>query len=248
MKTFSIILTALFIFTLGNANATVKSEIENANKAGKAIFLVVTDSKSDENGKALQIANDANASYPDSKVIILDRANTENRELVTKYQLASASLPVILVIASNGVVSGGYLLQQATPDLLVKAIPSPKKADVLKTLSEGKSVFMVVSSKNMSKKSDIVNTCQQACIEMENKAKIIEVNLDDPQEEQFLAELKIDRQITEPKTYVINAQGQLTGTFDSNVNSATLTASAKKVAASGCCAPGSGKSCGPTKK
>jgi hypothetical protein len=92
-----------------------------------------------------------------------------------------------------------------------------------------------------------MNTCQQACIEMENNAKMIEVSLDDPKETQFLTELKVNMAATEPTTYVINSKGQITGTFTDEVNTTTLVASAKKVAASSCCPPGSGKTCGPAK-
>ena len=116
----------------------------------------------------------------------------------------------------------------------------------MKVLSEGKSVFMVVSSKTM-KKSELVSTCQKACTEMENNAKIIEVDLNDQIETAFLSELSVDKNITEPKTYVINSKGQVTGNFNSDVNSTTLVATAKKVSG-GCCPTGSGKSCAPTKK
>ena len=246
MRTFSIILAAMFILSMSNSNATVKSEIENANKAGNSVFLVVTDAQVTGTDKALAIANKAHENYSKSNVILMNRTETANQELVTKYQLAGAPLPLILVVATNGLVARGYLLAQATPELLVKAIPSPKKADVMKALSEGKSVFMVVSSKTM-KKSELVSTCQKACTEMENNAKIIEVDLNDQLESTFLSELNVDKNITEPKTYVINSKGQVTGNFNSDVNSTTLVATAKKVSG-GCCPTGSGKSCGPTKK
>lgn len=247
MKTFSMILTALFILSMSNSNASVKSEIENANKAGNSVFLVVTDAQVTGTDKALEIANQAHESYSKSNVILMNRTDAANQELVTKYQLAGAPLPLILVVATNGLVAGGYLLAQATPELLIKSIPSPKKADVMKALSEGKSVFMVVSSKNMTKKSDLVNTCQKACTEMENNAKVIEVDMDNAQEKVFLAELNVNLSTTEPQTYVINSKGQVTGNFNSEVNSTTLVATAKKVSG-GCCPTGSGKSCGPTKK
>lgn len=209
---------------------------------------MVTDPNVTGTDKAIEMANQAKSSVSKSIVLQMNRSDAANAELVTKYRLASAPLPLILVIASNGVVAAGYTLNQATPALLVKAVPSPKKSEVLKSLSDGKSVFIVVSGKSMAEKTTIMNTCQQACIEMENNAKMIEISLDDPKETQFLTELRVNMTATEPTTYVINSQGQITGTFTDDVNSTTLVASAKKVAASGCCPSGSGKSCGPTKK
>ncbi|MCK7519970.1 MAG: hypothetical protein MZV64_20715 [Ignavibacteriales bacterium] len=58
--------------------------------------------------------------------------------------------------------------------------------------------------------------------------KVIEIDLDDPQEKAFLSELKISQNITEPLTYVINSSGQITGTFNGEANTATLVASARK--------------------
>lgn len=236
------------LFTIHSINAqSVAGEIEAANKAGQVVFLVVTDAQTEKNADAMQVAYKAHNLYDNSKVIILNRADENNKQLVSKYQVSSAPLPLILVIASNGIVTGGYLLQQATPELLVKAIPSPKKGEVIKVLSEGKSVFLLVTGKNMSKSNELLGTCEKACVEMNNKAKIIEISMEDPLEKQFLTELRIDPDLNQPKTYVINAKGQLTGTFNSDVSSSELVATAKKISAGGCCGPGSNKSCGPSK-
>jgi hypothetical protein len=244
---FFFLFLALVAFGLP-VSASVTSDLETANKNGNSVFLVVTDPNVTGTDKAMEIANKAKTSVTRSVVLQMNRSDAANTELVTKYRLAGAPLPLILVIASNGIVTAGYTLTQATPELLVKAIPSPKKSEVLKSLSDGKSVFIVVTGKSMAEKTTIMNTCQQACIEMENNARMIEISLDDPSENQFLTELKVNMTATEPTTYVINSKGQITGTFTDDVNATTLVASAKKVAASSCCPSGSGKSCGPTKK
>ncbi|HNQ82143.1 MAG TPA: hypothetical protein PKM34_00790 [Bacteroidales bacterium] len=248
MKTRLFFLLLVMAIISLQASATVKSDLEAANKNGNSVFLVVTDPNITGTDQALDIANKAKTSVTKSIVLQMNRSDAANTELVTKYRLAGAPLPLILVIASNGVVTAGYALAQATPELLVKAVPSAKKSEVLKALSDGKSVFIVVTGKSMAEKTTIMNTCQQACVEMENNAKMIEISLDDPKEKQFLTELKVNMAAAEPTTYVINSKGQMTGTFTDDVNSTTLVASAKKVAASGCCPSGSGKSCGPAKK
>jgi hypothetical protein len=229
--------------------ATTQEAVESANKAGLTVFLVVTDPGNTGTQKAMDIANQAHSKYLKSEVIQMNRSDESNKDLVTKYGVAGAPLPLILVIASNGVVSGGFQAAQATADLLVKAIPSPVKADVMKALSNGKSVFLVVSKKDMTEKNEVMNTCSRACIEMQNNAKLIGLDLDDQAEQNFIAELKIDPAITSPKTFVINSKGQITGTFNDDVNSTTLVASAKKLpAAKGCGAScKSGAGCEPKK-
>ena len=246
MRTRVLFLLIILITFLGQTFASVKSDLETANKNGNAVFLVVSDPGVSETSKILDIANQAKSKLTKTVVIQMNRSDQTNAELVTKFGLAGAPLPVILVIASNGIVTAGYTLNQVTSELLVKAIPSPKKAEVLKTLSEGKSVFIVLTGQSMTEKNTIMNTCRQACTEMENNAKMIEISLDDPKENQFLTELRVNMAATEPMTYVINPKGQITGTFSDDVNATTLVASARKVS-SGCC-PGSSKGCAPTKK
>jgi hypothetical protein len=245
----SLVMFTIMLLTSINVFAvTAQEAIESANKSGLAVFLVVTDPGNANTQKALDIANQAHAQYSKSEVIQMNRSDVANKDLVTKYGVSNAPLPLILVIASNGVVTGGYTSYQATADLLVNVIPSPVKADVMKSLSNGKSVFLVVSRKSMADKNEVMNTCAQACIEMQNNAKLIALDLDDQKEKTFITELKIDPAITSPQTFVINSKGQITGTYNDEVNTTELVASAKKLpAAKGCgtsCAPGA---CG-TKK
>ncbi len=242
MKKIAFTFVMTFLLGISFTWASVQSDIENANKAGNAVFLVVTDPGVAGTDKAMETARLAHEKYAQSVVISMNRSDAENAEFITKYRLATAQLPLILIIATNGIVSAGLIADKATPELIVKAIPSPKKADVQKILSEGKSVFIVVTSKTMAQKDNIMNTCQQACIEMNNNAKMLEIDLNDSREQQFLTELKVNMTATEPMTYVINAKGQITGTFNDDVNSTTLVATAKKVSA-GCCPAGSGKTC-----
>lgn len=237
----SVIMMTLISF---DGFSQAKEKIEAATAAGKAVFLVVTDPGIVGTEKALDVANQAGKTYTNSAVIQMNRSDAADAELAKKYGVAGAQLPIILVLAQNGSVAGGFLLSQATPERLVATIPSPKKAEVLKALGSNKSVFIVASSKSMNQKSDIVNTCAQACIEMQQNAKIIEIDLDDPKENSFLTELKIDRSLTTPTTFVINSKGQVTGKFDGEVNSTELVATAKKVSAGGCCPGGSSKGCG----
>ena len=228
--------------------ATVQSEIKNANKAGKVVFLVVTEPNNADNDGAMNMGKSAQKLHPKSVVVKMNRADAANKELVTKYGLSGAPLPLLLVISSNGVLAGGAMYKQATAKGLVAMIPSPKKAEVLLAINQGKSVFVVVSKKSMLKKKDVLSKCELACKEMNGKAKVIEIDLEDIKEKRFLNELKVNQTAAKPQTYVINTKGQLTGSLSGVVNTKTLIATATKKVSGGCCAPGSGKSCGPAKK
>ncbi len=227
--------------------AECQTEIAKAKKQGKVVFLVVTDKGIANTENAVSVAGQAHKSFPKSEVIQMIRSDDANKQFVEKNKLSGAPLPMILVLASNGVVAGGYRHDQATSEKLVALVPSPKKAQVLLALDEGKPVFLVVSKKSMSAKKAVMSKCETACSDMKDNAKIIEVDFDDKNEKNFLNEMKISQITGEPATYVINAQGQIAGSFTGVTESKTLVATATKRASSGCCPSGSGKSCAPPK-
>jgi len=227
--------------------AETQTDIAKAKKKGKDVLLVVKDKGAANTANAVNIAEQAHKSFSKSEVIQLIRSDEANKQFVDKYRLASAPLPIILVLAPNGILAGGYKHDQATSENLIALIPSPKKSQVLQALEEGKPVFLVVSKKSMSAKKAVMSKCEIASSEMKDNAKIIEVDFDDKNEKSFLNEIKITQIKDEPATYVINAQGQIAGSFNGVTDSKTLVATATKRASSGCCPPGSGKSCAPPK-
>ncbi len=230
-----------------NSNSAFKTALDKAKGSGQAVFVVVTENGNAETGKAVAIAEKAKSLYKNAVVVQMKRDDAENAQQVNEWRLSTAPVPLILVLSPKGLLTGGLILAQATPENLVAMVPSPKKGEVIEQLMTGKSVFILVSSKTMTAKGKQLTACQQACMEMQQQAKIVEIDLNDPQELSFLNELKINRNITEPTTYVVNSRGQVTGSFTGDTNAAALTASAKKIVTSSCCPAGSGQTCAPAK-
>jgi hypothetical protein len=174
----------------------------------------------------------------------MNRADTGNSQFIAKNKLANAPVPLILLIASNGVIAGGLPAEKASPDMLAKMIPSPGKAEIVKALSEGKAVFVIASRNSMGDRFKVFETCKNASKEMNDKAVSVTLDMDDKKESSFLQQLRVNMDSTEPATLVINAQGQVTGNFTGPVEVAKLTQAA---VARGGCGPGS-KGCGPSNK
>ncbi len=238
-----LLIGSLVVCSCGTIWASVQTDIEQANKTGKAVFLVVTDPGVKEAGQALEIARGAQKLAPESTVIEMNRADTVNSQLVAQYRLAGAPVPLILLIASNGVVAGGVPAEQAQPDMLVKLIPSPGKAEVVKALTGGKAVFVIASRKSMGDRLKVLETCKNASKEMKDKAISVAIDMDDTKESSFLQQLRANMSSTEPATFVLNPQGQVTGNFSGPVEVAQLVQAATKKAG-GCCPGGSKKGCG----
>ncbi len=230
----------------GTTRASVQSEIEKAGKDGKNVFLVVTEPGVAGTDRILYIANQAHKSVAESTVIEMNRTDSANSELVAKYRLTGAPLPMVLLIASNGLPAGSLTSAQASPEKLAKMIPSPKKQEVMQALNQNKTAFVVASRKTMAGRARVFKTCKAACNQMKDKAVFISVDMDDKQELSFLKKLRVNMSSPMPVTCVVNPRGQITGIFNGPVNSARLIqASANKPG--GCC--GGNKRCNlPAKK
>jgi hypothetical protein len=225
-----------FVMIAQTSFSQTKEKIEKANAKGNAVFLAVTDGNIMLN-EAKGMAIKAQKKYPKSEVIVLDRADKTNSALVTKYGLSGAPLPLILVMASNGVIGGGLTLKDATPEELVGLVPSKKQAQALLAFSEGKTAYIVLYRKSMKDKTNAVSECNKAAAALSGKAVVVDVDLDDKSEAGFLNLLKPEMTATNTHVLVFNGKGQFTGEFTAPVQSPALIASAKKIVKSGC-APG----------
>ncbi|MHC5010402.1 MAG: hypothetical protein ACYTG6_05540 [Planctomycetota bacterium] len=235
-----LVVTALVWTGGGDARASAQSEIDSALAARAPVFLVVTDGNTRGTAKALEIAQAARARTPNAAVVVLNRTDPANRNLVSKYRVLAAPVPLILVLASNGVVAGGARLADATPDVLVALVPTPRKADMLLALQGKRAVFLVFSRRTMPTQGNVFEVCSEAFNQMEQtprKAQIVTIDMDDEAERRFLAEMKVDPRATEPVIVVFNRKGQKTGVFRSTVTAAQLIETANKDAP--CCPGGS---------
>jgi len=212
-----------------------------AKNTGKAVFLVVTGTGVAETDKALLIANGANAIYKKAVIIQMNRDDASNAQLVSEYRLAGAPLPLILVISSKGFPTGGYVLAQATAENIAALVPSPKLEDVYTAINGGKYAIVAFSKKSFTDKPAVLKECRKAVSLLNNEAILVEVDVDDNNETNFLNQLRIDKtQLNASLTLVINKQGQVAGTATTIPDAAKLVAAAKTPVAGGC-----GPGCGP---
>ena len=233
------------------AGASVRSELNLAVKQGQVAFILVTEPGAAGTVQAKEIIQQAMLRVKRSTLIELERSDPENAALVAQFRLAGAPVPLILLVARNGVIAGGLLASQATSETLVGMVPSPKKAEILQALQSGKPVFITATRKGMPNEPKAVAACVAACSKMGDKSVLVRIDMADPREEAFLSELKVNTSSTRPVTLVINVQGQLTGSYTEVQDVASLVQAATRTGggcAPGACGPGAASSCAPTKK
>jgi len=222
-------------------------DVDKARKEGKAVFLVITGTGAAGLDKAITIATEASSKVSKSVLIQIDRNDKQNSDLVTKLGIANVPVPFIMVISRKGVAAGGYPATQATPDLLVKAVPSPKQDEVLLAISVKKPVFIVVSKKGLTDKTTILANCKSASSKITSKAVVVEFDMNDTKEADFLKQIGVTSIKDKTITVVVNASGQLTDKFEGiALESVLMTSAGKVIKSSGCCpgSCGSKKGCG----
>ena len=221
------------------STSNVQAELDKAKKAGKAVFVVVTGTGTTDTDKAATVAKGANGIYKNAVIVQMNRDDVANTELVSKWRLAGAPLPLILVVSSKGYPTGGYILAQATAQNIAELVPSPKLDDVYESLNNGKPVFLVISKKSHTDRAKILENCKLAISQLQNKASIVEVDLSDTKEAVFIKNLNLKNTSNTSTVLVLNASGQTTGSFEGSAETNQLVLAANKVVR------GCGSSCSP---
>ncbi len=219
------------------AAAAPGADLAAAARDGHAAFVVVTQGAAAGTDRAVEIARRAQDLAPGAVVVVVDRADPANADLVERLRVLGAPVPLLLVVAPNGVVAGGALLSNATPEVLVRLIPTPKKADLLLALSHGAPVFVAFASDDQPERSAVFEVLNQAFDRLDRKSATVVVNLKDDAEKAFLAEMKVDPKAEAPVVVVFNAKAQKTEVFRTVPTVDALVKAATKQAS--CCPGGS---------
>lgn len=224
--------------------ADVNKDIETAKKSGKCIYLVVTDKNAKGTDDLVKLAESAQKTVKKTSVIKVDRDDKANESIISKYRLAGIPLPIILVIAPNGVVSGSLSKQDATTEKLIKFLPTPKQAEILQGFENGKAALIICTKKAFKDKAVLSIECDKAIKSIDNKALKVLIDIDSKEEKNFLELIKPD--LNKTTVLVFNGKGQFSSTLESNAKSDEIVKAINKKIG-GCCPGGSKSGCGTNK-
>lgn len=218
----------------GRSSASVAEDLSAAAAAGRPVFLIVKDASVGSLDLARKVAGEAQQMVPGSMVIEMDRGAAENAALVAQHRLSSAPVPLVLVLAPNGVAVGGARPHQVTAGKLARMVPTRGKAAHLKALAEGRADFVVFARASMTYRAEVLAACEQAVARLGGKAAVVAVDLDDASEAAFRDEMKVDPKAKAVVVKVFNAKGKATDTFHGAVAVEALVAAATKEGDCGC--------------
>jgi hypothetical protein len=204
--------------------------------------------KDDEVTRAARMTLDAalQKMTPVPQSIAVDRTAAGEKEIVEKFGVGQAPMPLMLAIAPNGAVTSGLRAGDLTEQRLRDAVASPAMQQCLKALQERKLVFVCVQNGQTKSNEAAMKGVNEfkADPQFAESTEIVKVDPTDAKEAKLLAQLKADPKSKTANTALLAPPGMVVTSLEGATSKAGLEAALKKAAAS--CAPGSG--CCPAPK
>ena len=230
MKRFTwfVLSSALLLAAPRLAVASAETLLSAATAAGHPVFLVVTQTDAAGVDVARAVVADAQKLSPSTSIVELDRLDAANVAVVRRYRLESVPVPLILVIAANGVAAGGARPNAVTAQRLVDMIPSAAKASMLKSIDEKKATVLVFWRASMAERAAALQAANDAATALKGAATVVSIDVDAAAEARFIAEMRVDPKSAVPIVGVYNAKGQPTETLLGVAKAEVLVAAATK--------------------
>jgi hypothetical protein len=162
-------------------------------------------------------------------------------EIVAKYQINKAKLPLALVFAPNGAITGGFE-QKVTAEQLKKTLVSELVAKIIKAVRERKVVVVALENSKTKFNAEASRVADEFANDpqLKGKVEIIQGNPDEAKNQDFLAQCEVKKPVTNA-TLVLLAppSGAIMGTFTGDSVTKADLIQALTPPSSGCC-PGGG--------
>ncbi|MCX5801845.1 MAG: hypothetical protein NTX17_10750 [Candidatus Eisenbacteria bacterium] len=220
--------------------------MDSAAKAKKYLFIFCYKSDDEQTQKMRKLFDVATTKVRkkanSTKVNIADPTE---KGIVAKFKLEGAPTPLVLVLAPNGAVTGGFPVSFEEKQLM-EAFVSPCAENCLRALQDGKLVLLCVQNASSNSKDAALKgvTDFKADPRFAQFTQIVMLNPTDVAETKFLGQLQVDPKSSEAITVFMTPPGTVLGKFNGATNKARLV-TALSTASSGGCGSGSKSSCCP---
>ena len=223
--------------------------IKQAADAGKYLFMFFSKTDDDQTLAMRKVFDKAMEKVADrAQSVAVNMTDSSEKAIVDKFDLSRAPMPLVLAMAPNGAITGGFPTKFEEQQLL-DAFATPGTEKVMKQLQDGKLVFVCVQN-DKTKSND---AAMQGVRDFKTDARfasateIVTLDPTDKKEASFLTDLKVSPDTAEATTVFCCPAGKAIGKFEGATNKDALVELLSK-ANTGCgpggCGPGG---CGPKK-
>lgn len=164
-----------------------------ASKAGKYLFAFFWKAP-DEQTKAMRKVFDAAMENAGDRAAaaVVSVSDGKQKEIVKEYGLDRAPMPLVLAIAPNGAITGGFPTEFREEDLL-DAFSTPCTEKCMKALQDGKLVFLCVQNDDTLLNSEALRGVSdfKSDERFGEATEVVMIDPSDSSEADFLADLRV---------------------------------------------------------
>jgi len=168
------------------------------------------------------------------------------QEIVHRFDVSRAPMPLVLVLAPNGAIMGGFPSKFDVAQLM-GAFGTPALEETMKGLQERKLVFLCIQNQSTQQNDAAMYGINELRADPQFAAAVHVVNANpaDPNESKLFSQLQIDPSLNVAQTVMLVPPGSPVGKFMGGTTKSMLLS---KLQSSGSCGPGGccpGGKCGP---
>lgn len=223
--------------------------IKRAGDAGKYLFVFFSKTQDDQTLAMRKVFDKAMEKTAErAQSVTVNVTDADEKALVEKFDLSRAPMPLVLAMAPNGAITGGFPGKFEEQQLL-DAFATPGTEKVMKSLQDGKLVFVCVQN-DKTKSNDVAMQGVRdfkADTRFAGATEIVTLDPTDKKEAGFLKDLKVSSNVAEATTVFLAPPGMAIGKLEGETNKEAFVELLSK-ANTGCgpggCGPGG---CGPKK-
>jgi hypothetical protein len=215
-----------------------------AARDGKYLFVLFYKEDSDATQAVHQALAGALAGRVGQAASVAVRVtDPAEKAVVDQYGVSRSPMPLVLAVAPNGAVTGGFPLKLTEQDV-AGAFVSPGQAACMKAVQQRKLVLLCVQPAGVGLPDGVREF--KADPGYGPVTEVVPLRADDPAEAGFLRGLQVSPATTVPVTVLLAPPGRLLGSFPGAVTRQQLVD--RVTAPQGCCPGGKccpGGCCGP---
>ncbi len=218
----------------GTAPASKAQQVlDQSAEEGKFTLIVFYKEDNSSVRTMVQVAKEGVAKRKNkTEVTFVHVADPAEKALVERFDVARAPMPMTMVVAHNGAITGVFS-KLLTDESLDAAIVTPTMTRCMKSLQEQKLVFVCVQTTEKPLMPAAVKN-MQADPEFKDRIVLVSMQLNDPEETKFLSQMQIDaKQIRGVTAVLLAPPGVLIGKYDSFATKEQVAAALHK--AGQCC-------------
>lgn len=224
---------------------TGASALRRAAEGKQYLFAFVYEQEDEETRAARKAFEAAVAKVtPAAKSVRVDRSLPEEKEMVEKFGLQTAPVPLVLAIAPNGAVTGSIKAGELTEVRLQGAVASPGLQQILKAVQEGRLALVCLQNDRTKDNDAAMKGVKEvkADEQFSEWTEVIKLDPSDPKEARLVAQLKVEPTTKKAATVVVAPPGVMVTRMDGATTKKSLKAALQKAAegcsgSPGCCPP-----------